>query len=106
MKARLSKEAQVVSEGQQASTKEPYRYSFAAAETLSEDFKILGFAVDGSTYLDCIRRLIIGIKISCKQYLTCKRPAVPETVGDNLTKRCGKHRDGFCQERIAASLLG
>ena len=69
MKARLSKEAQTVSEGQQASTGEPYRYLFAAAETLSEDFKRLGSAADGSTYLDCIRRLIIGIWLFHEQPL-------------------------------------
>lgn len=64
MKARLSKEAQTVGEGLQASTGEPYQYPFSAAETLSEDFKRLGSAADGSTYLDCLRQLVIGSMIT------------------------------------------
>ena len=60
MKARLLKEVQTINEAAQASTGTPYSYPFSAAETLLEDFKRLGSAADGSTYLDCLRCLVTG----------------------------------------------
>ncbi len=65
VKARLLKEAQTVNEGLQASIGEPYSYTFSAAETLTDDFKRLGSAADGSTYLDCLRQLLIGNLLAC-----------------------------------------
>lgn len=54
---------QSISEAAQASLGRPYQYPFSSAETLLEDFKRLGSAADGSTYLDCLRSLITGANL-------------------------------------------
>ena len=60
VKARLTKEVRAIKEAVQASTGVPYCYPFTAAETLTQDFKRLGSAADGSTYLDYLGCLMTG----------------------------------------------
>lgn len=60
LKARLLKEVQSIGEGPQVHTATAYLYPYSAAEALSEDFKRLGVAADGTTYLDCLRSLVTG----------------------------------------------
>ena len=60
VKSRLAKEVRSIAEGSQAADNAPYAYPFSAAETLTDDFRRLGSARDGSTYLDYLGRLVTG----------------------------------------------
>ena len=60
VKSRLAKEVRSIAEGSQAASSVPYAYPFSAAETLTDDFRRLGSARDGSTYLDYLGRLVTG----------------------------------------------
>lgn len=79
VKARLSKEVRAINETAQASTGARYRYPFAAAETLTQDFKRLGSAANGSTYLDYLGSLVTG-KYSCN-LVALRVPVYPLGLG-------------------------
>jgi len=65
VKSRLAKEVRNITEGSQASSSAPYAYPFSAAESLADDFRGLGAAGDGSTYLDFLGILVTGKADSC-----------------------------------------
>jgi hypothetical protein len=66
VRARLGKEARAFQESRAGSAAAPY--SMAAAQRLAADFRRLGDAPDGLSYLGHLRKLITGARSRCSVF--------------------------------------